>query len=104
MTDADLLQALRDCYDPVMRRNIVELNMVRSASLEPDRDAPGAGIQGVPLRYRARVTLGSNSSDEASNAQLAALVENRLLGMPDISSVEILLVPPVFAILNTRQK
>jgi metal-sulfur cluster biosynthetic enzyme len=99
MNDADLLQALRDCYDPTLRHNIVEARLVRSASLTLDNDAPGATIPGVPPRFLAHITLTSPSSDEAVNSQLVAQIENRLLGLPAISRAEIRLLPQLFPIL-----
>ena len=102
MTDADLLHALRDCYDPLLRRNIVELSLVRSASLEVDHEAPGASVAGLPPRYRAKVGLTAPGADDAANAQLVAQIENRLAGMPEISCAEVRLLAPVFPILNTR--
>ena len=103
MTDNDLLLALRDCYDPATRRNIVELNLVHSATLSQDREAPGAGIPGVPARYRAEITLTTSSSDAGQNAQLVALIENRLAGIPAISHAIVTLLPPAFPILNSRR-
>jgi len=94
MTDADLLAALRDCYDPLLRRNIVELGLVRSAHLTPDPDAPGQ----IP-RLLAHIQLTAPTSDEAANAQLTAQVENRLLGLESISRVQIKLLPALFPIL-----
>ena len=99
MTDADLLDALRDCYEPLLRRDIVAAHLVRSASISVDSEAPGAGIAGVPVRYVAKVTLHAPGRDEAANAQLTAQVENRLLGMPAISRVAITLMPALFPIL-----
>lgn len=99
MTDADLLHALRDCYDPRLRRNIVELGLVRKATLTRDFDAPGAHIPGVPPRFIASVELAAPGSDEAANAQLTALIENRLAGLPALSRTVIQLRPPLFAIL-----
>ena len=94
MTDADLLTALRDCYDPILRRNIVDLNLVRSAHLSPDSDVPGQ----FP-RFIAHIQLTAPTSDEAANAQLAAQIENRLLGLESISRVQIKLLPALFPIL-----
>jgi len=103
MTDAELLDALRDCYDPLLRRNIVEMNLVRSATLELDTEAPGANIRGVPSRYKAHIVLIAPGSDEAANAQLAAQVENRLAGMQEISRANVRLLPAAFPILNQRR-
>jgi metal-sulfur cluster biosynthetic enzyme len=99
MTDADLLNALRDCYEPRLRRNIVAAGLVRAASLARDDEAPGAGIPGVPARYIAQVTVSAAGPDEAANAQLVAQIENRLLGVPAISRVTVTLVPALFTIL-----
>jgi len=94
MTDADLLTALRDCYDPLLRRNIVDLNLIRSANLTPDT----ASLPAFP-RFIATISLTAPAADEAANAQLAAQIENRLLGLESISTVRITLLPPLFAIL-----
>ncbi len=104
MTDADLLHALRDCYDPLLRRNIVDLNFVRMAHLTFDYEAPGATVPGVPPRYVADVHLTAGSSDESEGEQLVAQVSNRLAGLPWISQVRVKLLPPAFTILNTRVK
>ncbi len=100
MTDADLLEALHDCYDPVLKRNIVELKLVRSATLRQDLQAPGATIPGIGMRYTAHITLTAPSADEAATAQLQAQIENRLAGLPAITRTHISLLPPVFAILQ----
>ena len=99
MTDDDLLAALRDCYAPPAQRNIVDAGLLNSATLTLDAEAPGAGIPGVPPRYIATLTLHAPGLDEAANAQLAAQVENRLLGLPAISRVELKLLPALFPIL-----
>ena len=100
MTDIDLLLALRDCYDPLLKRDIVSLGLVRSATLTAARDAPGAGIPGVPARFLARITLTAPTQDEAANALLASLIENRLAGLPEIFASEISIVPPLLPILR----
>jgi metal-sulfur cluster biosynthetic enzyme len=102
MTDADLVNALRDCYDTQQQRNIVALGLVKHATLEIDRDAPGATISGVPPRYIARITFRAPSSDDARNAQLRAQIENRLAGLPEISRTEIEMLPALFPILSDR--
>jgi hypothetical protein len=99
MPTPDLLQLLRDCYTPLDRRNIVDANLVRSAALTPDADAPGSTIPGVPPRYLALITLYAPGTDEAANAQLVAQIENRLLGLESISRVEVTLLPALFPIL-----
>ena len=95
MTDADLLYLLRDCYTPA-GPNIVAAGLVRSATLAPD---PNAALPNLPPRYVAAITLHSPSTDETATAQLSAQVENRLLGLPSISRVELNLLPALFPIL-----
>ncbi len=100
MTDADLLAALRDCYEPgPARRNLIEAGLIKSAALTLDTEAPGHNIPGVPPRYIATIQLFAPGTDEAANAQLLAQIENRLLGIPTISRVKINLLPALFPIL-----
>ena len=96
----DLQRALRDCFIPSQRRDVITAGLLRSATLERDLDAPGAGIPGVPDRFIARVALFAPGSEEVVNAQLRAVVENRLLGLPAISRAEVTLSPPLFSILG----
>jgi len=103
MTDADLVNALRDCYDTLQQRNIVDLGLVQSASLTRDTEAPGAQIRGVPPRYIAHITLRAPGSDDTRNAQLRAQIENRLAGLPEISRTEIDMRPALFPILGGRR-
>jgi len=98
MTDADLLHLLRDCYTPT-GPNIVAAGLVRSATLTPDLDAPGASIPNLAPRYIAAIAIYSPSTDDTAAAQLSAQVENRLLGLPQISRVELKLLPALFPIL-----
>lgn len=100
MTAEELLAALRDCYDPVLQRNVVDAGLLRDLDLTEDRDAPGASIPGVPPRYIARLQLQANSSDEAAIAQLRAQIENRLAGLPQISRIHITVIPSPFSILR----
>jgi hypothetical protein len=99
MTDTTLLTLLRDCYTPITHRNLVDANLIRSATHTPHPHPPRASIPNLPPRYLARITLHAPGSDDTANAQLAAQIENRLLGLPAISRVELTLLPPLFSIL-----
>ncbi len=101
-TEDDLRRALADCYVPSLHRDVIEAGLVRSATLEPDHEAPGSGIPGVPDRYMATVLLTAPGGEEVINAQLRAAVENRLLGMPEISRAIVKMMPALFPILNLR--
>lgn len=97
MNEADLQRALRDCYDPVLKKNIVELGLVRSAKLVQDDSAPGVG---VGPRYVAQITVTAPGSDETLNAQLEAQIANRLAGLPEILRTEVTMKPALFPILR----
>jgi hypothetical protein len=103
MTDADLLNALRDCYDTLTQRNVVAAGLVERATLERDREAPGANVRGVAPRYIARLVMRAPTADEERNAQLRAQIENRLAGLPGISRTEITMLPALFPILNPQR-
>lgn len=102
MTDADLVNALRDCYDTLQQRNIVDLGLIQSATLTRDREAPGTSVRGLPPRYIARIAMRAPSSDDTRNAQLCAQIKNRLAGLPEISRTDIEMLPALFPILGGR--
>jgi metal-sulfur cluster biosynthetic enzyme len=85
LTESDILTALRDCYDPVLPCNIVDLGLIRFIAITPDHEAPGSGIPGVPQRHKIQITLTPTSEDEAANSQLRAQIENRLAGLETVS-------------------
>lgn len=93
LTDLQLRQALRDCYDPDLPCNIVDLGLVLSTSITPDLDAPGAGIPGVPQRSRVHIDLILTHPSEAAVAQLSAQIANRLAGLETVSHTSITVLP-----------
>jgi metal-sulfur cluster biosynthetic enzyme len=96
LTESDILTALRDCYDPVLPCNIVDLGLVRTLTLTPNLDAPGANIPGVPQKHFISVTLTITNPTEDSEAQLSAQVQNRLAGLESVSHTTVTFVhdPP----------
>lgn len=94
LTEADILAALCDCYDPAVPLNIVDLGLVHTVSLTPDLDAPGSAIPGVPLRYRVYIalTLAQIADPEADGAALIAQIKNRLAAFETISNTEVTLL------------
>lgn len=85
LTEAKVLTALRDCYDPELPCNIVDLGLVRAIVITPDADAPGAGIPGVPEKHQVRIDVILTNPTEASEAQTLAQIGNRLAGMEAVS-------------------
>jgi metal-sulfur cluster biosynthetic enzyme len=96
LTEATILTALRDCYDPVLPCNIVDLGLLRSVTLTPDADAPGTNIPGVPQKHLVTVTLTLTNPTEDSEAQLSAQIANRLAGLETVSHTAVAFVhdPP----------
>jgi metal-sulfur cluster biosynthetic enzyme len=92
LTEDDILAALRDCYDPTLPCNIVELGLIHSVAITRDPEAPGANIPGVPERHEIHITLTPTQNDEASNSQLRAQIANRLAGLETISRTTVTLL------------
>lgn len=92
LTEADVLQALRDCYDPELPCNIVDLGLLHSLIITPDHDAPGTGIPGVLPKHRVALSLTPTSVDHVAHAQLLAQIANRLAGLQMVSHTEITLL------------
>ncbi|WP_158792363.1 metal-sulfur cluster assembly factor [Granulicella sp. L60] len=85
LTEADILLALRDCYDPQLPCNIVDLGLVRSITITPDHEAPGTGIPGVPQKHLVHIEITPTQTSEESAAQLSAQIANRLAGIETVS-------------------
>jgi hypothetical protein len=100
MNEADLLRALRDCYDPLLHRDVVALGLVQSATLSLDSDAPGANIRGLAPRFVAHIVVRAPGADDLRNAQLRAVIENRLAGIPQLSRSQVEILPALFPILS----
>jgi metal-sulfur cluster biosynthetic enzyme len=92
LTETDVLTALRDCYDPVLPCNVVDLGLIRSIFIARDLEAPGANIPGVPQRHNIKLEIAPTQTDEASEAQLTGPIANRLAGLETVSRTEIILV------------
>ncbi|WP_419806142.1 metal-sulfur cluster assembly factor [Terriglobus sp.] len=82
LTESDILEALRVCYDPELQINIVDLGRVDRIHIEADSEAPGP----TP---RAHVIIDLFPSHEEQDSMLAALITNRLLGIFAISRAHV---------------
>ncbi len=92
LTEDGIRAALRDCYDPELPCNIVDLGLVYGIAVTLDRDAPGAGIPGVPARCRVAIRLTLTTPGCSAHAQIAAQIENRLAAFESVSKTEATLV------------
>jgi metal-sulfur cluster biosynthetic enzyme len=89
LTETDILTALRDCYDPEVPCNIVDLGLVYNVAVVPDPDAPGAGIAGVPPRHRVYITLLLAGIVSPEDTPLVAQIRNRLAAFETISRTQV---------------
>jgi metal-sulfur cluster biosynthetic enzyme len=92
LTEEDVRAALRDCYDPEVPCNIVDLGLVYRVGVTPDLDAPGAGIVGVPPRHQVRIELTLTSKGCPAHTQIIAQIEGRLSAFETISGTTVELV------------
>jgi metal-sulfur cluster biosynthetic enzyme len=95
LTEDDIRAALRDCYDPELPLNIVDLGLIQSIAITSDTDAPGTGIPGVPQKHRVHIDLIPTHPTEAAEAHLRAQIANRLAGLETVTqtTVTILTTP-----------
>jgi metal-sulfur cluster biosynthetic enzyme len=87
LTEANVLTALRDCFDPEVKLNLVDLGLIYDVKLEPDTEATPAFPR---QKVKIRMTLTSPSCP--ASGLILEQVRNRLAGIRDISSTEIDLV------------
>jgi metal-sulfur cluster biosynthetic enzyme len=87
LTEEDVLNALRDCYDPEVPVNIVDLGLIYGVTVTPDPRSKPA----FP-RHQVEVEMTMTSRACPSHVQIAEQVRNRLAGVPEISETTIHLV------------
>jgi len=95
LTEADIHAALRDCYDPELPLNIVDLGLIQNITITPDLEAPGTGIPGVPQKHIIHINLIPTHPTEAAEAHLRTQIISRLAGIETITqtTVTILTTP-----------
>ena len=89
LKESDILTALRDCYDPEIPCNIVDLGLIHSITIQPDLEAPGTGVPGVPQKHIIGITLAPTNPTDDAEAQLTSQIANRLAGIETISQTNI---------------
>lgn len=87
LTESDILTALRDCFDPEVKLNVVDLGLIYAIALEPDPDATPQWP-----RQRAKVTMTLTTPQCPASGQIVEQVQNRLATLPDVSHVAVELV------------
>ena len=87
LTQDDVLSALRDCYDPEIPVNIVDLGLIYTVRLSQDEHSKRA----FP-RQRVEVEMTMTSQGCPAHTKIMEQVRNRLAGIPEISEAQVNLV------------
>jgi metal-sulfur cluster biosynthetic enzyme len=87
ITEEDVFAALRDCYDPEIPVNIVDLGLIYSVTVTPDANSKRA----FP-RQLVAIDITMTSQGCPSHASIIEQVRNRLAGVPEISATSVNLV------------
>jgi metal-sulfur cluster biosynthetic enzyme len=87
LTEDDVLTALRDCYDPEIPVNIVDLGLIYTVKVTPDANSKRA----FP-RQRVEVDMTMTSQGCPAHVSIMEQVRNRLAGVPEISETVVNLV------------
>jgi metal-sulfur cluster biosynthetic enzyme len=87
LTAEDVWTALRDCFDPEVKLNLVDLGLIYDVVLEPDPNAARA----FP-RQRVKVTMTLTTPQCPASGLIFEQVHNRLASIPQVSKVEVDLV------------
>ena len=84
LTETQIRDALRDCYDPEIALNIVDLGLVYRITLAEDADAPGI----VP-KQKVTIELTLTSPNCPAHAQISAQIQNRLAGIRGLTHTQV---------------
>ena len=87
LTAEDIRTALRDCFDPEVKLNLVDLGLVYDIAVEPDPNATKA----FP-RQRVKVTMTLTTPQCPASGLIFEQVHNRLASIPQVGKAEVELV------------
>jgi metal-sulfur cluster biosynthetic enzyme len=87
LTTDDVRTALRDCFDPEVKLNLVDLGLIYDVAVEPDPHATPA----FP-RQRVKVTMTLTTPQCPASGLIFEQVHNRLASIQQVSKVEVDLV------------
>jgi metal-sulfur cluster biosynthetic enzyme len=87
LTEDDIYTALRDCFDPEVKLNLVDLGLIYSVAVEPDPNSTPA----FP-RQRVKVTMTLTTPQCPASGLIFEQVHNRLASIQQIGKAEVDLV------------
>jgi probable FeS assembly SUF system protein SufT len=106
-SEEDVWRALRQCYDPEIPVNIVDLGLVYDLTVTPSRGGSpvrgGAPTQGGPAHVTVKMTLTAPGC--GMGPAIAADARGRILALPGVASADVQLVwdPPWSAEMTTPE-
>ena len=87
VTEEEIRTALRDCFDPEVKLNLVDLGLVYGIAVEADPNSTPA----FP-RQRVKVTMTLTTPQCPASGLIFEQVHNRLASIPQVSKAEVELV------------
>lgn len=87
LTEEDIRTALRDCFDPEVKLNLVDLGLIYAITVERDPNSTPA----FP-RQRIKVMMTLTTPQCPASGLIFEQVHNRLASMPQVGKVEVDLV------------
>ncbi len=87
VTESEILAALRDCFDPEVKLNLVDLGLIYAIETGPDPNSTLAWP-----RQWVKVTMTLTTQQCPAGGLILERVHNRLAGIADISQVDVNLV------------
>jgi len=102
-SEEDVWRALRQCYDPEIPVNIVDLGLVYDLTLSPASTRGGSPAQGGPAHVNVKMTLTAPGC--GMGPAIAADARGRILALPGVASADVQLVwdPPWSADMATPE-
>jgi metal-sulfur cluster biosynthetic enzyme len=87
VTEDHIRTALRDCFDPEVKLNLVDLGLIYNIAVEPDPSA----TKTFP-RQRVKVTMTLTTPQCPASGLIFEQVHNRLASIPQVAKAEVDLV------------
>lgn len=87
LSESDILTALRDCFDPEVKLNLVDLGLIYGIATGPDP----ASTPAWPRQW-VKVTMTLTAAQCPASGLILEQVHNRLATISDISKIEVELV------------
>lgn len=87
LTEPDILAALRNCFDPELKLNLVDLGLIYKIEMTPDPDSTPKWP-----RQRVKIIMTLTTPHCPASGLIVEQVENRLAGIRDVGKVEVELV------------